>query len=111
MKTTINLSHFGLSNTPAIIEKIGNILLILAGVGTLIMGLPATMAAAGVTGFILPVFLVTIAKLCMVAGVFGKIITKMFGVKTDDGAPVIQAPAKSLVSSPVGTPDPVIIKS
>ena len=88
MKTTFNLAHFSLQNTPAMAQKIGNLLLVAAGIGTMIIGLPATLAASGVTGFILPPFLLTIAKICIAAGIFGKIITKMVGTADDNGKPL-----------------------
>ena len=78
-KTTFNLGHFFSGNTPALIEKIGNIALILATLSAIIMGIPATFAASGLT-LELPAIVLTIAKVMMALSIIIKAITKCFGV-------------------------------
>lgn len=82
-KTTMGVSQFFSQNTPKIAQKIGDISLICAGTAMAIWGLPIAMQEAGIANFVLPLFLVKIAKICAAAGVLGKIITKLMG-KTDE---------------------------
>ncbi len=82
MKTKIvfGLSHFFAGNTPQLIEKIGNFALILAFIATAIVGLPAELAAQGIEGFILPVFVAKLVKIMIAASITIKMICKCFGV-------------------------------
>lgn len=75
----ISLKNFSLQNTPALAQKIGNLCLLVAAIGTSIVGLPATLQASGIDGFILPEYILTIGKVCIAIGVFSKIFTKLFG--------------------------------
>ena len=102
VKTGWNLSNFSLQNTTALAQSIGNILLIAASIGVIIMGLPATLAAAGVPDFVMPHFLLVVAKICITAGVIGKIFTKGFGtnVVNEDGSKIPLAPIGSAVVTP-----------
>ena len=74
-----SLKNFNLQNTPELLQRIGNMGLIAAGIGTLIMGTPATLQAAGLTEIVLPAFVMTIGKVCIAIGVFTKMFTKLFG--------------------------------
>lgn len=88
MKTKIGLSQFVAHNTPLLAQKIGDLSLLCATLAIMIWGIPAMMVEAGFTGFILPVFLVKIAKVCAAIGIFGKFFTKLLGKTTNDGTPI-----------------------
>ncbi len=78
---TVGAANFGKQNTPQLIEKIGNIALISAGIGTAIVGLPATLATAGLGAITIPAIVLIAGKGCIAIGVFGKLFTKLFGAK------------------------------
>jgi hypothetical protein len=83
-KVTFNPFHFFQGNTPQLIEKIGNIALILATLGAIILGLPATFATAGLI-IALPPILLSIAKIMIAISVMIKTLTKCFGVIDNSG--------------------------
>lgn len=76
---TVGMSNFGKQNTPPLIQKIGDVALLAGAIGVSIVGLPATLAAAGVAGFVLPAVLAVAGKGLITAGVFGKLLSKFFG--------------------------------
>ena len=67
-KTTFSLLNFGKSNTPQLWQKIGDACLIIAGCGGVVATLP--LSAPTITA---------ISSYLAVAGVVGKIITKLTG--------------------------------
>jgi len=73
------ISNYKSQNTPDLAHKIGNIALICAGLSISILGFPTLMQEAGFEGIVLPVFAIKAAKILAAIGVFGKIITKLFG--------------------------------
>lgn len=75
-----SLKNFGVQNTPASMQAIGNILLLLAAIGVAILSLPAT-----VPGIIIPATIMNIANWFIGLGVIGKVITKFFGDGTAAG--------------------------
>jgi hypothetical protein len=87
MKNKFGFSQFVSQNTPLLAQKIGDISLICAALAVSILGFPTMMAEAGFT-FVLPLFLLKIAKVLAAIGIFGKIITKMMGKTTDAGVPI-----------------------
>ena len=72
-------ANYQSQNTPELAHKVGNWLLSLGAIGVTIVGLPAIMETSGITGFVVPAFALKIAKGLIAAGVFGKVITKLFG--------------------------------
>lgn len=76
--TNFKRSNFGKQNTPPLIQKIGDIALIAAGIGGSIMGLPVALAAAGIAVTIPPIIL-TVGGYATAVGIFGKLLTKFFG--------------------------------
>lgn len=82
----LSIKNFSKQNTPELAQKIGNYCLIIAAAGTAIVGLPATLEASGITGFVLPPFILIIGKAFIAIGVFSKIFVKMFG--TEETYPV-----------------------
>lgn len=70
-----NLKNFSAQTTPVSIQAIGNFLLIIAAIGTGIVGLPAT-----VPGFIAPEWLLSAGMWMMAIGSLGKLISKFFSV-------------------------------
>lgn len=75
-------ANYSSQNTPELAHKIGNYLLSFGALGVTIVGLPELMTQAGITNFVMPVILTQVAKALIACGVFGKIITKFFGVAT-----------------------------
>lgn len=73
-----NFKNFAVQNTPAFIQKIGNIGLIAAGMGTLILAIPDTFIQQGFE-FVLPHFLVVISKGLIGIGILAKLVTKFAG--------------------------------
>jgi hypothetical protein len=71
-KTNFSLLNFGKNNTPAVWQKIGDACLIIAGCGGVVATLP--LAAPTIT---------VISSYLAVAGVVGKIITKLTGATTE----------------------------
>jgi len=81
MKTKIGISQFFKSNTPKAWQIIGDLALTAAAIGTGIIGLPAMMEASGIHDFIVPAFLMLVAKYCLAFGSIVKFITKFIGQK------------------------------
>ncbi|MFI5404893.1 MAG: hypothetical protein ACHQ1D_00120 [Nitrososphaerales archaeon] len=79
MKIKFGLKQFSADNTPILAQKIGDIALLIAGVGVTIMTLPSVMAEAGINDFLMPPLLLKIAKACTIAGVVGKLLSKLVG--------------------------------
>ena len=71
-KTNFSLLNFGKNNTPAVWQKIGDACLIIAGCGGVVATLP--LSAPTIT---------VISSYLAVAGVVGKIITKLTGNETE----------------------------
>jgi hypothetical protein len=71
-KTNFSLLNFGKNNTPAVWQKIGDACLIIAGCGGVVATLP--LSAPTIT---------VISSYLAVAGVVGKIITKLTGATTE----------------------------
>lgn len=67
-KTTLTPKNFGKQNTPDLAQKIGNILLLIGSLGTVVAILPLPSPT-----------ITAIASWVAVAGALGKIITKFFG--------------------------------
>lgn len=83
-ETSISTKNFGKQNTPELINKIGNYLLLGGTIGGGIIGLPATLlATAGIT-LVLPAALNTIGTWLIIGGLLGKPLTKLFGTKDSD---------------------------
>ena len=76
----LKLKNFNKNNTPEWAAKVGNALLMAGGVGVAILTLPAAVAVM-VPGLViaLPTVVTSIGTGLTVAGVFGKIFSKMFG--------------------------------
>lgn len=87
MKNKFGFSQFISQNTPILAQKIGDISLIFAALSVSILGFPVMMSEAGFV-FVMPVFLLKIAKVSAAIGIFGKVITKMMGKTKDDGSPI-----------------------
>lgn len=90
------ISHLFHQNEPINIAMIGNILLLIAGAGTAVLGLPATLAVSGVV-LALPAVVVTGAHIAISLGVFGKIITKMFGTVDKTTGEVVNTTIPSVI--------------
>jgi hypothetical protein len=75
----IKISNFGKQNTPPLIQKIGDALLLAGTVGIAIVTLPATVPA-----IVLPVAVVQAGGWLAGLGVIGKTLSKFFGGKTDE---------------------------
>jgi hypothetical protein len=67
-KTTLTPKNFGKQNTPDLAQKIGNALLLIGSLGTVVAILPLPSPT-----------ITAIASWVAVAGALGKIITKFFG--------------------------------
>lgn len=65
--------NYGKNNTPAHIQKIGDILLLAGAIGGAIVAAPVT----------LPASIVTAAGYMLTVGAIGKVVTKFFGHDTD----------------------------
>ena len=74
-KTTFSLLNFGKSNTPQLWQKIGDACLIIAGCGGVVATLP--LSAPTIT---------MISSYLAVAGVVGKVITKLTGTAEESEA-------------------------
>lgn len=81
MKTVIGISHFFKSNTPKFWQALGDLGLIVSTLSGLIMGIPETLAAAGVMDYHLPPMLMKINTICLVIGALVKFISKLIGQK------------------------------
>lgn len=75
----IGISQFFKSNTPKIYQIIGDISLTLATIGTAIIAFPSALESSGIAGFVMPTFLLTVAKYCLAFGSVIKFITKFIG--------------------------------
>lgn len=76
-----NPKNFGRQNTPAIVQKIGDVALIIGAAGLAILGLPAMLPAATIAA--IPSVVFTIGGYATAVGVFGKLFTKFFGKSED----------------------------
>ena len=86
MENKFALNNFGKQNTPKLVQKIGDVLLLAGTVGLGIVGLPATLAVAGAEAgvalnIVLPTGVMLAGKGLVAAGVIGKLFTKFFGTK------------------------------
>jgi hypothetical protein len=89
MENKFSLNNFGKQNTPKLVQKIGDVLLLAGTIGLGIVGLPATMAVAGAEAGIalniaLPTGVMVAGKGLVAAGVIGKLFTKFFGTKEEN---------------------------
>lgn len=89
MKTLFGISHFFKNNTPKLWQIIGDLGLFVAALSAFIMALPGLMASVGITGFVLPAYLVTINQYCLGIGAMIKFISKFFGHEMPATNPVI----------------------
>jgi hypothetical protein len=88
MENKISLKNFGQQNTPKVIQKVGDALLVAGTVGLAIVGMPATLALAGAEAgvamnIVLPTGVMLAGKGLVAAGVIGKVFTKLFGTKEE----------------------------
>jgi hypothetical protein len=81
MKTVVGISHFFKSNTPKFWQILGDISLLSATIGGAITMFPSVLESQGITDFVMPAFLLTVAKWCMAVGAIIKFITKLIGQK------------------------------
>ena len=86
MENNIAFKNFGSQNTPKVIQKVGDALLLAGTLGLAIVGLPATLAVAGAEAGIslaiaLPTGVMVAGKGLVAIGVVGKLFTKFFGTK------------------------------
>ena len=74
-----SLGNFAKQNTPDVLHKIGDFCLVASALGIAILAIPETLAASGITGFVLPQFIMLIGKGLAGVGIVGKTIIKCFG--------------------------------
>jgi len=86
--TKFSPMQFFTANEPKIAQTIGSIALIAGTISGLIIGIPATLTAAGINNFVLPAGISHIATILLTLSVILKSVTKMFGSVTEDGTPV-----------------------
>ncbi len=89
VKTTFNVKNFSVQNTSKLANQIGNILLIVAGIGGVLVLAPVSSPT-----------LVAIGAWAAFAGSLGKAITKMFGETDENNQPVSELPQKDVTPAP-----------
>lgn len=77
-KVNFSIKNFSIQNTPALMQKLGNLGLICAIIGVGILAIPDTMSEQGFE-FVLPHIVIVIAKGLIGVGSLAKLVTKLFG--------------------------------